>query len=329
MKKLFFLLTAFLTLWSFSACDRNDDPPVEDVIFVGTTVSSSFKTSGEFGLTAIPLDMTGAAILSESVEANVTVASSLGLGASTTVSTINEPSGSPLAVTILLDASSSMNTTDPNRYRVEGAKAFIDRLVSQGITFEAAIADYNGSGATILQEFSSDVLALKNAADQVGASGGTPTYEALDEMLDYLETQKPATAYERIIVLLSDGDPNSLANRDNVCAKAQTLDIPIYSIGLGPASDISSSMSSNAIENMRFLADCSGGAYVGIDPANPASASEVYNNIAIASAQGTIDFDVVLDGDLTSLTSGMIITGTITICNSDECASAPFSFSVP
>jgi hypothetical protein len=186
----------------------------------------------------------------------------------------------------------------------------------------------------MLLDFSNDAAALRDSAELVRASGGTPTYESLAELLVYSEDQRPAASFQKAIVLLSDGSPNSLALRDSVCADAQRKESPIYSIGLGPASDLSppNEQSQNAIDEMRSVSLCTGAAYAGIDPDDAAASTDrIYRAIATGTSQGSILFRVSIDPTALQqhFSPGDILRGTVELTAGGQTAGGDFSFSVP
>ncbi|MFC2089103.1 VWA domain-containing protein, partial [Calditrichota bacterium] len=312
-------------------------PEVDQVVVVGTQVAENFLNTGMFALSAIPLDNQGAAILSNQVTAQVAINEPFGVTANVNIDQVVNPSGKPLAIALNIDGSGSMDWNDPNGLRKSGAKFFVDVLEASGYPYEAAVfefpgfSNYNFINCQLHQDFINNPDTLKNAINWIGDSGGTPTYESLIEILNYVDTTRALTNYDRAIVLLSDGEPNSTYLQDSTCSLANSLEIPIFTIGLGPASDLDSlNMSVTAVENMRYIANCTGGVYAGISPVDTSSASAIYGSMANATSQGSIIFNVQLSGTgFNGLSSGDLISGIITILSSGANAVASFSFVVP
>ena len=316
----------------WSGCDffgKDDGPEIVEVQVVGTQVSVDFLDTGRFGITAVPLDEDGDAVL-EDVDADVFITQPVEINTMVSLDRFNRPRDVIQAVALDIDASSSMRSTDPTRARISGAKSLIDIMSMSGTAFEATVYEYSGSGARLLQGFTTDTDSLKLAVDQIGASGSTPTYRSLLTIMETMVQTKPESQFSRTIVLLSDGQPGDESLRPAACAEAQANNIPIYSIGLGPASDIDGNFAS-AVEEMRAIADCSGAAYAGIDPLNvDSSAVLTFNSIGLATAKGSAVFDVQLsDSDLALITRGAIVSGNLELSSGGGRASAPFSFSVP
>ncbi len=306
-------------------------PEIKEVVIVGTEVPSDFSTTQRFFLRVIPIDENKEAYLSNELLPIVSLQNLASVTTSTVISEIIEPSGKPLAVALDIDASGSMSTTDRSNSRLKGAKAFVNVLSTNAPGFSATVYEYSGSSANKLQGFTNNVDSLNRAIDMIGSNGGTPTYISIQQILAVLENDKPADQFERAIVLLSDGQPNNSDLRSETCRKATEAKVPVFSIGLGPASDILTS-GGGAIEEMRAIASCSGGTYAGIDPSNvDSSAVVIFNNIGLATALGSVTLTVQLGNvDTASLPTGTIVQGELVISNGkSDSLPASFTFRVP
>ncbi|MDZ7715769.1 MAG: vWA domain-containing protein [Balneolaceae bacterium] len=365
MKKLSYILSFAVLAFGLISCGDNStgpkEIPVDQALVVGTQVSSDFLNTGEFDVLGTPLDEDRNSILSGVVDAKITLDSLSGdasskiarqnsrvvfgknkavsnITADIISSTVNQPGNDPFAISLDIDGSGSMGSNDPNRTRVQGAKDFVDEFAQNASNFDISIFTYQGnpnrpflSNSELLAEFTNNTSALKDSVDNVESSGGTPTYPSLLEVLEYSEQEKPTQSHERGIVLLSDGYPNSTALRDSVCTVANNMDSPIYSIGLGPASDLSNNPDPAAVQEMRNISTCTGGSYSGIDPNNVSvNASSLYQNIAVATSKGNIQYKVKLSGSgFSNLQPGTILYFTLKLGTKKGQAEAFFSFSVP
>ena len=336
----------------FSGCDifgsDESNPKVDDVVVVGTQVKSDFQETGEFGLTATPLDQGGDAILKKNVKAEIelqhesatqgTQIEAHNLDATITIDTKNKPSNNNLVASISMDGSGSMGGSfgsDPNRLRVDGAKAFFDELMDSGNNFEAGIFEFPGTAPnfqynSILQDYTGDVDSLKTASEQVTSGGGTPMYSALGELLTYSESVRPASKNDKAIVLFADGQPNTTSERDSVCAQAERLKSPIYGIGLGPASDLSDDAQGAAIAEMRYISSCHpAGAYQGLVKDSLEVIEEAFKAVATGSSKGSVGMSVKIQSGLDEVQAGGVVQGSVTIESGGETASGDFSFRVP
>lgn len=365
MEKISYILSVAMLAFGLIGCGDNStgpkEKPVEQALVVGTQVPSDFLNTGEFDVLGTPLDEDRNSILSGVVKAEITL-DSLSEDASSKIArknsrvvfgknksvpditvdilsnTVNQPGNDPFAISLDIDGSGSMGSNDPNRTRVQGAKDFVDEFSQNVNNFEISIFTYEGNpnrnflaNSELLAEFTNNTTALKDSVDNVESIGTTPTYPSLLEVLEYSEQEKPTQSFERGIVLLSDGYPNSTALRDSVCQVANNMDSPIYSIGLGPASDLSNNPDPDAVQEMRNISTCTNGSYAGIDPNNSSvNASALYKNIAVATSKGNIQYKVKLSGSgFNNLQAGTILYFTLNLGTSKGQAQAFFSFSVP
>ncbi|MBI5094774.1 MAG: VWA domain-containing protein [Candidatus Hydrogenedentes bacterium] len=197
------------------------------------------------------------------------------LGISATV----ESAGSapkPLAAALLFDGSGSLDSTDPHDVRIDAGKAFVDRL---GAGDQAAVLEFQRPGlgfhyTTLHQDFTSDNVALKAAMDLLSDTGGTPLYESVSESLTWFDAQKTTDVWQRVLVLFSDGQPNTDTHRDEAIQKAKDLRIPIVTVGLGPAAV----PGSVAAEALHTLAGETRGLYVGTGTAD--GLANIYDSVA-------------------------------------------------
>jgi len=141
-----------------------------------------------------------------------------------------ERASSPLAVSLLIDSSTSMIRELPLAQKA--ASDFVTRLRPDDL---AQVVDFDRS-VQVLQPFTSDRAALERAIYRVAARGSTSMYNAIYIALRELGTLKPAAGQIRrdVIVVLSDGeDTSSLVTYDHVLDGAKRSQSVIYAIGLG------------------------------------------------------------------------------------------------
>jgi uncharacterized protein YegL len=330
-----------------SGSSDGGDAEVKSVAVTGTQVPADFQTNGEFGVSATPLDGGGNGIISKNLKAEVTIErnpstasakQSQPIVASVAVSSTSGPSSNPLAVPIVLDGSGSMGGSDPNRLRVDGANAFIDQLDNGSVTFEAAVFEFPGSNPAnpdfgdtdFFAGFTSDVDSLKNGTAKAQASGGTPMYNSLAEILAYAEDEKPQSSFRKAIVLLADGQPSTFGvTRDSVCTSANEKNTPIFGIGLGPASDLADFPDPGAIAEMRGISDCTGGAYQGLSEGEVDVIQQAFAAAATGSAQGSVGFNVKIESGLSQFVAGDIVKGILTVTSGGSSANGTFTFRVP
>ena len=140
--------------------------------------------------------------------------------------------GVPLALALLIDTSSSMQSALDTAQ--EAAIGFVRQLAPADVASVISFA----SGVEIVQEFTSDGVALQNAIRRTRANGSTALYNAVYIALKQLnKTIRPDDSRNpsrRAIVVLSDGDDtSSLVSFDEIINLASRSDTIIYTIGLG------------------------------------------------------------------------------------------------
>lgn len=251
------------------ACDAPSDE-VEEAFIIGITPHADFRTSGLVDFALLPKNGAGEALIEAGIEVEIEVSSPNDTAVSARDRFENKPDPLARLMSALdLDSSGSMASTDPQRLRVDAAKQFVDQL---GEDDEVAVFDF-GAGATagfrttrMLSDFTADKLEAKDAIDEVRASGGTPMYGSILEVLEHLESEGDSGDANRSLVVLGDGAPSD-RGEDDVCARAQQSGIPVNTIGFGPAADDDARAQARAVEVLRNLAFCSGGAYTGVSAA--------------------------------------------------------------
>lgn len=145
------------------------------------------------------------------------------------------PSGAArLSVVLIIDSSGSMTLNDPQRLRVEAAKAFIDAAQPGD---EIGVVDFADDArllaAVTLIQSAADRNALKAAVDGVRASGSTNINAALN--MGFAALSDAGVTGGGAAILLTDGAHNVDPYDDNSHLQYAARDWPIYTVGLGQA----------------------------------------------------------------------------------------------
>ena len=130
-------------------------------------------------------------------------------------------------VVLVLDSSGSMEGT-PLEETKKAATKFVDTVL--GHSANIGIVKYDGN-AEIVSPFSTDGTALKSAIDNISTSGSTNIEDGLSTAESMLSS---SSANKKIIVLMSDGEPNTGKEGDELIAYANELkekDTYIYTLG--------------------------------------------------------------------------------------------------
>ncbi len=110
-------------------------------------------------------------------------------------------------------------------------------------------------------------------------------YSATLETLDYFQVSVPEAEAVRGLLLLGDGEPTDGSSNAGVCAAAQANGLAINTVGFGPAADQSAGADARAVQVLRDLATCSGGAYSGVT--NATGLESAFVNFARATRSGS------------------------------------------
>ncbi len=142
-----------------------------------------------------------------------------------------------LHTAITIDCSSSMNSNDPNRCRVDAAKGFVNVMRDNDMASVTLFASHVSTQS--LGTLTKDKDLLKETIDNVTSLGITNYEEALQHSINSLDVDNN-TSSENIIIFLSDGYPTNDSGYAidpsdfdySVVDTAAAAGIKIYTIGL-------------------------------------------------------------------------------------------------
>lgn len=204
-------------------------------------------------------------------------------------------------IVLVLDVSGSMSGTPITETKKASAN-FIDTILDEDASI--GIVTYDDS-SNMLSDFSVDKNALTDAVSNIYDGGGTNIEAGLAEAHAMLNT---SGAKKKIIVLMSDGEPNEGKEGDALIAYADEIkndDIVIYTLGFfeslgsykssaqilmeGIASDGCHYEVANADDLVFFFEDMAdqinGQKYIYIRIACPVDVSVTYNGETLSSAE--------------------------------------------
>lgn len=134
-----------------------------------------------------------------------------------------------LSSVLVMDKSGSMGEDFKLQSIYEVAKAWIDALPGKS---ECAITSFDDKNY-IIQDFTTDKSLLKQKAGTISANGGTDYNKALiDPMAGGILIAQTAQ-YKKVIILLSDGQPNNEPRTQEIIKQATLYGIVIYFVSLG------------------------------------------------------------------------------------------------
>jgi Ca-activated chloride channel family protein len=185
-------------------------------------------------------------------------------------------SDTPLAVSMLIDTSSSMEERLPLAQR-----AAIDFVAKLRPGDTAEIVDFDNR-IEVLQPFTSDRHLLEEAILKTRAGGSTALYNAVYIALKQLQKARPQRGDEvrrDVIVVLSDGeDTSSLVSFEELLDAVKRSQTAIYTIGLAlePLSSKATTLTGEFV--LRRLAQETGGQL--FTAKQPSELANVYSQIA-------------------------------------------------
>jgi Ca-activated chloride channel family protein len=174
-------------------------------------------------------------------------------------------SGKGYAISLILDASASMN----EEHRFEQAKQVLENFVRNrpGDSFGLSVfADFAATSVPVNQDHNATIEAIRHLRIGIAGDRDTALYEALYRGSDAL---KNASSKNRIAILLTDGlnTVSSIPLRAAL-AKAQKYHLRIYTIGLGKSYEK---------PILQKIAEQTGGRFFAIS--SPKKLSTVYKSI--------------------------------------------------
>ena len=266
------------------------------------TVGEFTTEEGNFSVSVAPLDSDGALIFDVD-EGDFTMEIELtepGLGKSETknmeseqgnnndtavatacvpalfVEVIRPGEDEPINVVLDFDTSGSMDRNDPDRLSIEAGKEIVELLSDDD---KAAVVEFGGDQAEVVQEFTSDKELLIEKIDALEWGGWTPLYDSVFLSLEKLEDNE---ATNPSVIILADGDNNRPPNdRDELVAQANQQNTPLYSIALGDELDF---------DDLIYFSDNTGGIFAEAEDAE--ALDELFDNFGLTVTQGRVDVNV-------------------------------------
>lgn len=130
-------------------------------------------------------------------------------------------------IVLVLDVSGSMSGTPMNETKKASTK-FINTILDENASI--GVVTYDNT-ASMLSDFAVDKTYLTDVITNISDGGGTNIESGLAEAKSMLDS---SNAKKKIIILMSDGEPNSGKTGDELVAYADSLknnDILIYTLG--------------------------------------------------------------------------------------------------
>ena len=138
-------------------------------------------------------------------------------------------------VILVIDDSGSMQATDYRPSRIEAAKSAAENLVGDLGPEDSAGGTLFNTGATTVAYLSKDKAQVQEKISDIAPSDGSTAIG--DGLALAVDMAQSVPDKQSVILLLSDGVSNAgVISPDDASALANSAGIPVYTIGLGTAS---------------------------------------------------------------------------------------------
>lgn len=331
---------------ALAACGTEPPPPEPEVpeppippssnalkLSVGVRLDPNFRSNGEFVLELFPSDASGTLLVGDQWTASSTFYRPAGTTGALVSQQVGTGSNQSNAVAIDIDDSGSMQDNDPQRERRNAAQAFWRTLLPQSPSNEVALFDFGVSAPStgfartrMIQALTNDTAQLNAVADSIHHFNGTssPLYHSVLEVGRWLAPQATGDMRKAVIVI-TDGLPNQDEQyRDSVITEMQRLNVRVYSVGIGPASDRNANKDQDAVNIVRDLANKTGGLYAGVE--NNTDMTAILQAFAAAAGSGALEVRFKLGA---VPPRGYTVGGIVTLTGPDGTVSAPWTFISP
>jgi Mg-chelatase subunit ChlD len=329
-------LVAAAALLSSAACKDSSSAPPDPLgirtVLVGVQVdSAALRDRGEFTLRLVPVDGRGQVVLTDGLTVTPSVTAPTAQPLPPVAQRLQLPDTRPVAAAIVLDDSKSMGDNDPTGQRTAAARAFWQELLVARPTHQVALLSFGGDRATapfartnLLESWTSDTTRLASALGRLAPAGSTYLYESTAEVTPWVNSSRPVAAYRRVMLVVTDGLPTDSGSAALAIQSAAAAQIPIYTVGIGPASSESAASNQTAVERLRELANETGGVYAGVE--NNAALKTTFRSLAQLATEGALLVTVRMSP---APAAGTTVRGTVRVANSISGASANWSFAAP
>jgi hypothetical protein len=307
------------------------DPRGIRSVFVGMRVDpAALRDRGEFVLALVPVDGNGQVVLSDALDVTPRLSTPDQQDLPPVSKVVQEPDPRPVAAAVSLDDSRSMGNNDPNGRRTDAARLFWTEILAGASTNQVALLSFGGGQPTapfketaLLQDWTTDASLLEAGLSRLVTTGDTFLYESTAEIAGWITSTRPG-AFRRIMLLVTDGMPSDADKEQEAIDAAVAGQIPVFTVGIGPASDQSSAAVAAAVDRLRTLANRTGGVYAGAE--NTAELSTVFESLAKVTTEGALLVTVRMSP---APVAGTKVSGSVRVGNQYGAATANWSFDAP
>ncbi|MBU0551948.1 VWA domain-containing protein [Myxococcota bacterium] len=249
----------------------------------------------------------------------------------------SEPRGEGVSVALVFDSSGSTSGTDPDRRRVDAAKAFVEDLhagamvavldfgVAEGL-FDEQVSDCF-EACRFLLDFTADIGEIEAAIDRVTAAGGTPLYAAMKDSMDLVDGARKQGAKSVDVVVFTDGQAGDYdkAKADKIISRAKKAGTRLHTVALSTVNSHEDDQAKVDLRNLQRLSAETNGLSLTSKEADTLISQ--FKQAARAT-NASVMVSVVLEARLNQgLSPGLYVAmGTLKSTANRGSATAPFSF---
>lgn len=327
-------LWAALGAVALSGCKDSNapaDPRGIRSVFVGVRVDpAALHDRGEFVLALVPVDGHGDVVLSDALDVTPRLTAPAEQDLPPVSKAVQEPDPRPVAAAVSIDDSRSMGNSDPGGRRAEAARLFWTEILAGGSSNQVALLSFGGGQPTapfrqtaLLQDWTTDAALLEAGLSRLVTTGDTFLYQSTAEIAGWVASTRPAS-FRRMMLLVTDGLPTDSPKEQQAIDAAIAGQTPVFTVGVGPASDQSSTSVAAAVDRLRTLSNRTGGVYAGAE--NTAELSTVFESLAKVTTEGALLVTVRMSP---APAAGTKVTGSVRVGNQYGAATANWSFDAP
>lgn len=172
-------------------------------------------------------------------------------------------------IIFVIDESGSMSSNDRERYRVQAAKYFVEKM--NEVHNRAAVVGFSSrSSARMLSGLTTDKAVLNSALDRITDSGGTYIIPGLELAINEFESKSTGNQ-RRVVILLTDGQSSDSPENVALAAYAN-YNVVINTVALGRSA---------ATASLQQIASNSKGSYFYINDTGSLSYDDVKKQIML------------------------------------------------
>ena len=229
---------------------------------------------------------------------------------------------------VLVDASGSLQSTDPEHHRKEAVALLAQQLAECSSGWRMTLHSFDTSSVDEIVPWTTDLEDIEDGAAQLSEGGGTNLYDATLQAIDTVDADvgdnfSNKNAVGKAVVVMSDGaDTVSVARLDDTLDVAGSAGIPVHTVGLGPASDQAPDADTRLVGILQEISEVSDGVYGAASEA--ADLPRITQAIAQAHCGG---YSVLVVKDSDPMQSGERVDGSVGVKGTD--IEVPYTFVAP